>query len=337
LAERLKKGGYATGLVGKWHEGYRPHFRPPQRGFDEFFGFLGGAHSYVDSHADKRNAIMRGNKTVDEPAYLTDALGREAVAFIDRHKQQPFFLYLAFNAVHAPLQSPDKYLSRFAKIEDEKRRTFAAMLSALDDNVGLVLDKLEQDKLDDTLIFFISDNGGPTRQTTSSNTPLHGFKAQVWEGGIRVPYMVQWKGHLPAGKTYDKPVSSLDIVPTALAAAGVAAGSEHPLDGIDLLPYLNGIHTARPHESLYWRFGKQWAVRQGDMKLVKIAQQPVQLFDLAADVGEQHDLASKKPEVVDQLSKDYQQWNAQLSAPHWQPKQQARAGAQARRARQRKP
>ncbi len=203
--------------------------------------------------------------------------------------------------------------------------------------MGLVLDKLEQDKLDDTLIFFISDNGGPTRQTTSSNTPLHGFKALVWEGGIRVPYMVQWKGHLPAGKVYDNPVSSLDIVPTALAAAGVAAGSEHPLDGVDLLPYLNGTNTARPHESLYWRFGKQWAVRQGDMKLVKIAQQPVQLFDLAADVGEQHDLATKKPEVVDQLTKDYQQWNAELSAPRWQPQQQARPGAQARRARQRKP
>jgi arylsulfatase A-like enzyme len=235
------------------------------------------------------------------------------------------------------LQTPDKYLERFAKIENEKRRTFAAMLSALDDNVGAVLDKLQQDKLDDnTLIFFISDNGGPTRQTTSRNNPLHGFKAQTWEGGIRVPYMVQWKGHLPAGKIYDNPVSSLDIVPTALAATGVAAGSEHPLDGVDLVPYLTGANSARPHESLYWRFGQQWAIRKGDLKLVKAVQEPVQLFDLSADVGEQHDLSENKPELVAELTKDYQQWNAQLSAPRWKKGQPAGA-AQARRARQRKP
>ena len=195
LANRLKELGYATGIVGKWHLGYEREVRPTARGFDEFFGFLGGAHSYVNARADRSNPIYRGDEVIGERRYLTNAFGREAAEFIDRHKTQPFFLYLAFNAVHAPLEAGKKYENRFASIENEKRRTFAAMLSALDDNVGVVLDKLAQENLDEqTLVFFISDNGGPTRQTTSKNNPLHGFKAQVWEGGIRVPMMARWKG-----------------------------------------------------------------------------------------------------------------------------------------------
>jgi arylsulfatase A-like enzyme len=333
LADRLKKLGYATGMVGKWHLGYRRPFHPLRRGFDEFFGFLGGAHSYVDSGADAGNKILRGEKAVDEPDYLTDAFGREAVAYIDRHKQEPFFLYLTFNAVHAPLQTPDKYLSRFADIKDEKRRTFAAMLSAMDDNIGKVLDKLKQEKLeDDTLIFFIADNGGPTAQTTSRNDPLHGFKAQVWEGGIRVPSAIQWKGHIPAGKKYDAAVSSLDIVPTALAAAGGSPGSEHPLDGVDLVPYVSGANDKSPHDKLYWRFGPQWAIRSGDFKLLQPPQGSMQLFDLAQDIGEKRDLTAEKPDVVKQLKADYEQWNAQLESPRWQP-QRANPAAQANRAR----
>ncbi len=220
LADRLKKLGYATGIVGKWHLGYQSPYRPMRRGFDDFFGFLGGAHSYVDSAADSNNRIWRGEQAVEETAYLTDAIGREAVAFVDRHKAEPFFLYMAFNAVHAPLQATAKYDQRFTDVSDQRRRTFSGMLSALDDNVGLLLDKLAAEKLDgETLIFFISDNGGPTRNTTSRNDPLRGFKAQVWEGGIRVPFAVRWKGHIPEGKTYELPVISLDVVPTALAAA----------------------------------------------------------------------------------------------------------------------
>jgi arylsulfatase A-like enzyme len=338
LADRLKSVGYATGIVGKWHEGFKPNYRPLRRGFDEFFGFLGGAHSYVDSGADKNNRILRGDESIHEKEYLTDALGREAVAFIDRHKQQPFFLYLAFNAVHAPLQTPEKYLNRFPQIENEKRRTFAAMLSAMDDNIGSVLDKLHREDLDEqTLVFFISDNGGPTPQTTSRNDPLHGFKAQVWEGGIRVPYLVQWKGHLPAGKIYEHPVSSLDIVPTAVAAAGGSLAGEHPLDGVDLVPYLSGANDARPHEKLYWRFGPQWAIRKGDLKLVKPPQAPAQLFDLVQDIGEQHDLSAQQPALVEELAKDYQQWNSELMAPRWKRQPAAGAAGQARRARQRKP
>ncbi|HEX3727845.1 MAG TPA: sulfatase-like hydrolase/transferase, partial [Pirellulales bacterium] len=316
LPDRLKKLGYATGMVGKWHLGYRPEFNPLKRGFDEFFGFLGGAHSYVDSAADKNNLVYRNQQAVDAGAYLTDAFGRESVAFIDRHKDHPFFLYLAFNSVHAPLQAPEKYLQRFTSIADTKRRTFAAMLSAMDDNVGLVLDKLAAEHLDQqTLVFFVSDNGGPTAQTSSSNVPLRGFKAQVLEGGIRVPYMVQWKDKLPAGKQYDQPVVSLDIVPTALAAAG-AAPDDH-LDGVDLIPYLTGAQTTAPHENLYWRFGQQWAIRQGDFKLLHQPQGGRQLYDLAHDVGEQHNLVTERPELARDLEQAWQKWNSQLMAPRW--------------------
>jgi arylsulfatase A-like enzyme len=319
LADRMKKLGYATGMVGKWHLGYRPEFHPNKRGFDEFFGFLGGAHSYVDSNIDAANLILRGTEPVDEKEYLTDAFGREAVAFIDRHKGEPFFLYLPFNATHAPLQAPDKYLNRFSQVSDQKRRTFSAMLSAMDDAIGAVLDKLRQDKLEEnTLVLFIADNGGPTPQISSSNGSLRGFKGSVWEGGIRVPCMAQWKGHLPEGKVFDAPVIALDIGPTAVAAAGGTISAGPALDGVDLLPYLTGQKTGRPHESLYWRFGPQWAIRQGDYKLAAGPQSAAQLFDLSKDGSEQHDLSGEKPEVVAKLKKDYDAWNAQLQEPKWQ-------------------
>jgi Arylsulfatase A and related enzymes len=211
-------------MFGKWHLGYRPEMHPLKRGFDEFFGFLGGAHSYLDAKADGENPILRGTEPVEEIHYTTDDFTKEALTFIDRNQRKPFFLYLPYNSVHSPLQSTEKYLSRFSAITDPKRRTFAAMLSAMDDGVGRILGSLRDAKLEeDTLVFFISDNGGPTAQTTSGNGPLRGFKAQVWEGGIRVPFSMQWKGRIPAGKVFDKPVISLDIPATALAAAGEAA------------------------------------------------------------------------------------------------------------------
>jgi arylsulfatase A-like enzyme len=334
LAERLKKLGYATGMVGKWHLGYEPAYHPLKRGFDEFFGFLGGAHSYLNSEADAANRILRGTEPVEEKSYLTDALGREAVAFVDRHKGHPFFLYLTFNAVHAPMEAPEKYTSRAAAAGNERRRTFAGMLAALDDNVGAVLDKLRDEKLaDQTLVFFISDNGGPTPRTTSRNDPLRGFKGQVWEGGVRVPFFVRWPAKLPAGKKYSEPVSSLDIVPTCVAAAGGTLSGESALDGVDLVPYLTGQKSGAPHEALFWRFGAQWAVRQGDYKLLKPAEGPVQLFDVGQDVGEQHDLSATKPEVRKDLEAAYAAWNAQLAEPRWKARRaaaKARGGAKAK-------
>ena len=257
LADRLKAAGYATGMVGKWHLGTQPAYQPQQRGFDEFFGFLGGAHSYLNALANGANPIRRGTTPVYEKEYLTDAFSREALAFIDRHQKEAFFLYLPFNAVHAPLEGARKYLDRFANIQNDKRRTFAAMLSAMDDAVGAVLTKLRQAGIEqETLIFFFSDNGGPTRQTTSRNDPLRGFKGQVLEGGIRIPFLIQWKSHLPAGMVYERPVISLDILPTAVAAAGIELPPEAKLDGVSLLPYLNGEKSGQPHEALYWRYGR---------------------------------------------------------------------------------
>lgn len=316
FANHMKELGYATGMVGKWHLGYKPEYHPMKRGFDEYFGFLGGAHSYIDSQADNANSILKGTEPVEEKEYLTDAFTREATAFVDRHRGEPFFLYLAFNAVHAPLQGAEKYLDRFANMADQKRRTFAAMLSALDDGVGKVLAKIREHKLEgDTLILFVGDNGGPTPQTTSRNNPLRGYKAQAWEGGIRVPFLAQWPGKLPKGKIYENPVIALDFLPTAVAAGGGKPPSG--LDGVDLLPYVTGKNNAAPHDALYWRFGLQRAIRKGDWKLVQAATDSWELYNLREDISESKNLASSQPERAKELLAAYEAWNSQLAEPRW--------------------
>ncbi len=331
MAERFADAGYATGLVGKWHLGGLPKFRPPQRGFGDFFGFLGGAHAYFPQPLTD---VYRGDKATGETGYLTDAFGREAVAFIDRHKSRPFFLYLAFNAVHTPMQATDERLKRFESIDDPKRRTYAAMLVAMDEAIGQVLGKLHAEGLDrDTLIFFFSDNGGPTMKGTtingSRNTPLRGSKRTTLEGGVRVPFVVQWPARLSAGKVYDQPIIQLDIQPTALAAAGIAAQPNQKLDGVNLLPFLSGETAAKPHETLYWRLGEQMAIRDGDWKLVRYdstadgetggAVTPPRLYDLAHDVGEAHDLTAEQPDTVKKLEMRWQAWSNQMASPAWGP------------------
>lgn len=318
LADRLKELGYATCCVGKWHLGGQPQNRPTQRGFDEFYGTLANTPffhptNFVDSRiSDDVRAVT------DDSFYTTDAYAERAVDWIGKQTDRPWFLYLPFNAQHAPLQAPQKYLDRFPKITDEKRKLFAAMMSAMDDAVGRVLTKVrELGQEENTLIFYVADNGGPTESTTSGNGPLRGFKMTTYEGGPRVPFLAQWKGHLPAGKTYDQPVLNLDILPTALAAAGVASKPEWKLDGVDLLPYLTGAKQARPHETLYWRFGPQWAVRHGDLKLVVSrggSGQP-ELYDLASDIGETQDLAKSRPDQVEKLQALWDAWSAEQAPP----------------------
>jgi arylsulfatase A-like enzyme len=220
--------------------------------------------------------------------------------------------------VHAPLETIEKYRARFKSIQDPKRRAFAAVLSAMDDGIGRVLGTLRTHKLEqDTLIFFLSDNGGPTSQTSSGNGPLRGSKGEVWEGGIRVPFLMQWKNHLPAGQVYSQPVIALDILPTAVAAAGGVMQPEARLDGVNLLPHLTGKLSGPPHEALFWRFGSQAAVRVGDWKLVLIGGEAPALFNLAEDIGETKDLASRAPERVKQIKATYDAWNAQLMEPRW--------------------
>ena len=345
IANRLKAAGYATGMFGKWHLGYKPEFHPMKRGFDEYFGFLGGAHSYIDAEADPNNPILRGTGAVLKIDYTTEEFARETVAFIERHQRETWFAYLPFNAVHAPLQAPEKYLQRFPQIEDSRRRTFAAMLSALDDAVGSVLAKLRQLNLEEnTLVFFISDNGGPTPSTTSGNGPLRGYKAQTWEGGIRVPWMAQWKGHIPAGRVDDRPVIQLDVLPTALAAAGVTVNPAWKLDGVNLLPFLTGEKTGVPHEVLYWRFGQQMAARMGDWKLVKGpgmdagSETPghatiagAGLYNLRADIGEKNNLAAQQPDKVRELAAAWTKWDGELQDPKWIPQRAAKQGGKKKR------
>jgi arylsulfatase A-like enzyme len=330
LANRLKAVGYATGMVGKWHLGMLDEQNPVNRGFDEFYGFLHGAHSYLrpNERSGIGDPIRRGLEPVEEPEYLTDGFAREGVAFIERHKAEPFFLYLAFNAVHSPLEASAKYSDRFQHIADPKRRTYAGMLSAMDDAVGALLAKLQDAGIeDDTLIFFISDNGGPTSQTTSRNDPLRGFKGQVYEGGIRVPFLVQWKGRLPRGMVYAQPVSSLDVVPTALAAAGAEQSAEMKLDGVNLAPFVGAGNAGEPHAQLFWRMGPRRAMRRGPWKLVDNAAGAFELYNLAEDIAEQRNLAQDKADVYQQLMGAYADWDAQNVEALWLRESFAREGA----------
>lgn len=328
LADEMKRAAYVTGMSGKWHLGNAPEYRPLKRGFDEFYGFLGGAHTYVVAVAPAgqgTNAIRRGDTPVEEKEYLTEAITREAVAFIDRHKAKPFFLYVPYNAVHTPMQAPAKYVERFADEKNPRRKMMLAMLSALDDGVGQILSKLREAGVEeDTLVVFFTDNGGPTPSNSSINTPLRGVKATVWEGGIRVPFMMQWKGRIPEARVIDHPVITLDLFPTILAAAGAEARKDLKLDGVNLLPWLEGKAQGRPHETLYWRFKPQWAVRDGDWKLMSTGEGGAKLFDLAKDPGEATDLLKDKPDIAKRLQEKYDAWNAQNIEPLWKGRQETR-------------
>jgi arylsulfatase B len=325
LASRLKALGYRTACFGKWHLGGSPEFHPQRRGFDEFFGFLNEGHYYVppphkgvESHLrspepayDDENPIRRGSEPVEEPEYLTRAITREALRFLSRREREPFFLYLPYNAVHSPMQAPLDYSRRFARIGDLHRRVFAGLVSAMDDSIGAVLKRVP----DDTLVIFLSDNGGPTAELTSSNKPLRGFKGQMYEGGLRVPFAMRWKGRIPAGRVYERPVSALDIVPTVLAAAG--APLPDGLDGVDLLPHLDGRRAGDPHQTLFWRLGRDTALRHGDWKLVRQGKPEWELFDLARDVGESRDVSTANPGVVADLRARLEALDAQMVPPLW--------------------
>jgi len=336
LADALKAQGYATGLVGKWHLGLTPELHPMARGFDEFFGFVHGSHSYIEANADKANLIRRGHEPVDEQEYLTDAFTREAVDFINRHPEAPFFLYLAYNAVHTPLQAPPKYLERFPGIEDLKRQRYAAMLSALDDGVGAVLEALRmQDIEDNTLVVFLSDNGGPPSANASCNAPLRGAKGSIQEGGIRVPLLMQWPRRLPKGEVYERPVISLDLFPTSVAAAGGKA--KGGLDGVDLIPYVAGKKRGAPHDRLFWKRAASGVVRQGKWKLVAEDDGAKALYDLSEDIEEAHDLSGKRPRTVKALSKALAEWEAQLKPPLWKRPVRAKRRGRTRGPRPRRP
>ncbi len=257
---------------------------------------------------DANNPILRDGQPVQEKQYLTDAITREANRFIKRNTDKPFFLYLSYNAVHSPMQGSNPYFQKFKNIEDPQRRIFAAMLSNLDDCIGRVISNLRKEKkLDDTLIFFLSDNGGPTRELTSSNYPLRGEKGSPYEGGLRVPFMMQWTKKIPAGIIYKQPVSSLDIARTIQAATGFESGKSK-LDGVDLLPFINGKRSGSPHERLVFKSERHTALRIGDWKIVsqtrKNFQPNFEVFDLSKDISESNNLSKSNPQQMSNLKRE---------------------------------
>jgi len=330
IADRLKALGYATGIIGKWHLGgcgkeIGPEYHPTRRGFDEFFGFSGSMTTFFDS-----GHLYEGHEPVREEEYLTDAIARRSCDFIERHKSEPFFLYVPFNAVHTPLEAAEADLQAVGNLDyskhrnTDKARKRAAMLRGLDRGVGRILKVLKTHGLEEnTLVFFINDNGD-----YSSNGPFSGSKGITAEGGIRVPYLLRWPGRVPGGKVYRQPVSTLDVLPTAVAAAGGQVDPAWKLDGVDLVPYLTGRKDGPPHEWLFWRMGDERAARTGRWKIrynggsgygwkPKPGETRWSLYDLDIDPAERRDLKDDRPDTFQKMLAAYEAWDAQLAKPLW--------------------
>jgi arylsulfatase A-like enzyme len=314
----LKDLGYRTALIGKWHLGHTPAKHPLNRGFDRFFGILGGQHDYFDP--DRGAAWSAGPhhvlftydqwERVDKLDYMTSALTREAVDFISRDASKPFFLFLSYTANHAPLQVPDRYLDRYEGEDiSNARKKVRAMIRIMDQGIGRVLETLKKrDMADNTLVLFIGDNGG--LGGPSDNWHFRASKGRLSEGGIRVPWIARWPGNLPQGKVYRKPIHHIDVLPTILAATDHSRPDT--LDGVNLLPYWRGDKTGMPHETLYWDktpgSGKRWAIRQGSWKLVNEIDGIKGLFHLSRDPDESNNLSDKYPQVRKRLREKHQSW-----------------------------
>jgi len=314
IPQRLKPAGYVSGALGKWHLGLTKEYHAMNRGFDEFYGFMGrGAHPYFD-HSDMDHPIYRGLKPIKEEGYLTTRITEEAVDFIKRHKEDPFFLYVAYNAVHSPPEAPEEDIKNVTG--DEKRDTLMAMIMHLDMGVGEIVTSLkEHGVFDNTLLIFLTDNGG-SGAMSANNAPLRGFKQMDYEGGIRVPFIVSWPAQLEGGKRCAVPVCSIDLFATALDAAGLPMPTDKPLDGKSILPALKG-DADKLHDELYWSSGGangKWAIRSGNWKLVA-QKDRVELFDLKKDRSETTDLSAKHPTVVSELTDKYKTWLDQMADP----------------------
>jgi len=319
---------YHSTAIGKWHLGLDDDYpalkwHAMSRGFDECYKFMGrGAHSYYDLKSDSegkfKGPIYRNKKRIDDKGYLTNRLSEEAVEFIDRNKKKPFLLYLAYNAVHAPPEAPQKDIEYYKKkypYLSERRAILMAMLKHLDDGVGDVVNKLKKEGLfDNTLLFFLTDNGG-AKAMEADNTPLKGHKGSLYEGGVRTPFIVSWPDKFKGGRTVDTPVISIDILPTVLDAVGVKAPTKPAFDGKSMMGLLTG-KTKKHHDTLYWSKGKdgEWAVRRGDWKL-HFMKGKKELIDLGKDPAEANDVAGKHPEIVKQLSGAFDKWIAEMKDP----------------------
>ncbi|NME69150.1 sulfatase-like hydrolase/transferase [Flammeovirga aprica] len=319
IATRLKDLGYKTALIGKWHLGSLPKYHPTKRGFEEFWGYTSGGHDYFIAKENGKGykaPIECNYKTPQKLSYITDDKGDECVDFIKRHKNEPFFLYASFNAPHTPLQATEADLKLFSHIEDKERRTYLAMVHRLDINIGRITETLKKEGLyDDTIIMFISDNGGPVNHNASVNAPYNGQKGILFEGGIHVPYIVSWPKVLPKGKKYTQTVSALDFAPTMLVAAGGEITEDCQFDGVNLVPYFTGINKKLPHEELMWKFTISAAYRKGKWKLVRLPDRMPALYDLSKDVSEQHNVSLKYQKKTEEMLKELGQWDVTLPHP----------------------
>jgi arylsulfatase A-like enzyme len=336
MGQRMKAAGYTTAIVGKWHLGSGPRYLPAARGFD----FSVGTVSNLGE--GEGPSFYRGTELLEDlpgAPITSPVFAREAVGFLDKQGEKPWFLYVAFNAVHTPHVASEKWLEKFAQLPEREQR-YAALLAEADEAIGTVMAKLRQlGQEENTLVFCIADNGGAAPQAEMGG--LRGRKWLVWEGGIRVTWIASWKGHVPPGRVSHEPVIQLDVLPTALAAAGAEVKPEWQLDGVNLLPLLEGKTEKLAPRNLFFRFGVQHAVRSGDWKLVKAAvdMEPM-LVNLASDPGEQTDLSSQHPEKKKELQAIYDAWDSKMQPPRWEDKrwdgEAARAEQKERKAERRK-
>jgi arylsulfatase A-like enzyme len=340
LSEVLCKRGYRTGIFGKWHLGYHEAFLPNRRGFHEQYGFYEAFTHYAPEHdpgiinyrhdyfankhiwRQKRKgtcAIRENNRVIHEPEYLTFAIAKRACRFMKENQGMPFFLYVPFSAPHTPFQVPVEYYNRFGQEEDKNKRVYHGMISALDDAIRMILDQMDQlDISENTLVIFASDNGGATYTGATDNGILKAGKFSQFEGGINIPMIVSWAGHLPAGTEYNLPVSLMDIFPTCASLAGVTLPGDRALDGINLLKVLDGGQPGQDLRPLFWRTDFNKAVRYGPWKLVwNTRDGQVFLYNLEDDPGEQVNLASGHPQKLEELQKMIEDWESDMKDPLW--------------------
>jgi len=318
MAEMLKTAGYQTAAFGKWHLGHDPEDRPNQRGFDYYWGFLAGGRGYFPNDRDDRQgtlqSIRENGEFTEFDGYLTDVLGEKLVEYIDGRSDAPFFVYWAPNAPHTPMQATDQDLARF---DGHPRQMLAAMMWSLDRSVGKVISKLEEEGiLDNTLIFFLSDNGG-AHNNQSSNYPLKGWKGNKFEGGSRVPFFMHWPKGFQQPGIFNGLTSALDIYATCIDAAGVDAQEMNQPDGRSLIPYVTGNPDADSHDILFLRKDRMAAVRKGDYKLIRVDSLGTRLYNLADDLSETNDLSGQLPEKHAEMMDNLVAWESELISPLW--------------------
>jgi arylsulfatase A-like enzyme len=341
LAEILKKHGYRTGITGKWHLGWSREKQPAAFGFDEQYGFFNshslyspeGTQGIVDQKIDadwtdsyiwsgQRNgphAIYRNGIEIEEDGYLTDRITEESIAFMNDTKEDPFFLWISYSAPHTPLQAPRKYVEQFSDIKDPVKRVYRAMIASLDDNIGRLMDYLsDQNLTDNSIIFFISDNGGAEYTHTTDNGRYEGGKNTEFEGGVKVPMIIRLPGQVAAGSRFPHMVSSMDIFTTSIAFAGIEMMPGRKLDGVNLIPYLTGENNMPPHEYLFWQRGISKVVRNNEYKLVMNEYLDIEmLYDLQQNKYENPDVSSDNMEIVNELKMAFLDWSQSNKPPMW--------------------